>query len=352
MAFSIVPTESKKAINRAAQSLLLPGATRNLNEVQQDLALVDGWRACHAYPINTFQATLRGKLRAYHGDPIVAQRLKRLPTILDKLTRYPQMQLTTMQDIGGVRAILENVADVEKLAREYRDSSRFSHRLVNEKDYITLPRDEDGYRGVHLIYRYCNSHAPSYNGLLVELQVRTRLEHTWATAVESMGTFLGQHLKSRQGDQTWLDFFAITSSAFAWIEDTPRVPRFSHLTKSDTFEHVKRAAEQLGALEKMRTLSTVMHNISAQNTYFYHLIVLDSLNKRVEVRAYTRDSFPKAAADYAKLEQQAVEGATIEPVLVSAGPLKELRKAYPNFFLDIRDFADAVERIISGGSWR
>jgi len=126
------------------------------------------------------------------------------------------MKLTTMQDIGGVRAILDSVKDVYMLAEEYLNSSRFSHELVDQKDYIKNPRSEDGYRSVHLIYKYKYQRAAAYNGLRIEMQIRTKLQHIWATAVESMGTFLGQALKSRLGDQKWLDFFAITSSAFAY----------------------------------------------------------------------------------------------------------------------------------------
>jgi len=33
----------------------------------------------------------------------VTQRLKRVPTIVDKLRREPTMQLASMQDIGGCR---------------------------------------------------------------------------------------------------------------------------------------------------------------------------------------------------------------------------------------------------------
>lgn len=37
----------------------------------------------------------------------VSQRLKRLPTIEDKLRRLPRMDLSSMQDIGGCRAVLD-----------------------------------------------------------------------------------------------------------------------------------------------------------------------------------------------------------------------------------------------------
>ena len=233
MAFASVPRESKTQINKAGEVLAhavaqpLPISENLDGALDGALDIVDRWRACHAYPINTFQATLRTKLRRYPGDPIAAQRLKRMPTIVDKLIRHPAMKLTTMQDIGGVRAILESTNDVYKLANSYRDSKRLAHELTDEKDYILNPRDEDGYRSIHLIYKYRNRRTQEYDGLRIELQIRTRLQHIWATAVESMGTFLGQALKSRQGDQEWLDFFALISSAFALKENCAPISRFA-----------------------------------------------------------------------------------------------------------------------------
>jgi len=344
MAFTAVPKESKNQINKAGAILVLD------NPAPRDLAratdLADRWRACHAYPINTFQATLRTKLKTYPRDPIAAQRLKRMPTIIDKLKRYPAMKLTTMQDIGGVRAILGSIKDVYALASEYRDSGRFAHELIDHKDYIQNPRSEDGYRSVHLIYKYMNSQAPGYNGLRIELQVRTRLQHTWATAVESMGTFLGQALKCRQGDKEWLDFFALISAAFAHDEQCPPVPRFVGLSKDEVIASVASAEARLDALNMMRGLSVAANAIyktkGLSKGWSYHLIILNSLKRTVQIKPYNRDSFKKAIADYARVEAEAAKGERIEPVLVSAGPMDKLRRAYPNFFLDINDFAKIV----------
>ena len=349
MAFSPVPQESKSQINRAGKLLVQE------DTVSQDLVwaldLANRWRACHAYPINTFQATLRTKLRRYAHDPIAAQRLKRMPTIIDKLRRYPAMKLTTMQDIGGVRAILDSVKDVYKLADEYRKSSRLAHTLTDQKDYIQHPRSEDGYRSIHLIYRYKNKLAPSYDGLRVEMQIRTKLQHIWATAVETMGTFLGQALKSRQGDQEWLDFFALTSSAFAHNEKCTLVPRFEHLSREETFMEVAAAEKRLGALYMMRGLSvaaSAIHRTTGPaKVWSYHLIILNSLKRTVHIKAYDRDSFEKAVIDYGKVEAAGAKGKKIEPVLVSAGPIDKLRRAYPNFFLDIDDFVKSVSEIVS-----
>jgi putative GTP pyrophosphokinase len=349
MSFSLVPKESKSQINKAGRILAKGDPKSDAYEWARDLA--DRWRACHAYPINTFQATLRVQLRDFDYDPIAAQRLKRMPTIIDKLKRFHAMQLTTMQDIGGIRAVLATVDDVYRLGSYYRSQARFGHELIDEKDYIREPRSEDGYRSLHLVYRYKNKRNPLYDGLRLELQIRTKLQHTWATAVETMGTFLGQALKSRQGDKEWLDFFALVSSAFAYKEGGTLVPRFGHLSRGDTFSAVYDAEANLRALEKMRGFSTAVNEIvkgrGGSKSWSYHLIVLNSLERTVDIKPYGRDSLDQAMADYSSVETQAAQGKRIEPVLVSAGRIGILRRAYPNFFLDIGDFIDLVNDVTS-----
>ena len=347
MAFGSVPRESRNQINKAGAILVLQSPPEG--DLAWAIDLADRWRACHAYPINTFQATLRTKLGAYSGDPIAAQRLKRMPTIIDKLKRYPAMKLTTMQDIGGVRAILGSVKDVRKLVSEYHDSKRLAHELVDLKDYIQNPRDEDGYRSVHLIYKYRNKHAPKYDGLRIEMQVRSRLQHVWATAVESMGTFLGQALKSRLGDRAWLDFFALISAVFSHDERCPCIPRYAHSSRKELSVAVADAERHLHALNMMRGLSVAANAIytarGSGKGSFYHLIILNSLKRTVRVMPYDRDSFPQALAEYSRVEAEAAKGEQIEPVLVSAGPMEKLRRAYPNFFLDINDFTHKASAI-------
>lgn len=203
MAF-VEPQYSKNQVNRAGDILVAPDAY-SAEDQEWASRVLTNWRACHGYPINTFQATLRQKLKAIDGDAIVAQRLKRAPSIIFKLQRFDGMKLARMQDIAGLRAVVSSVLKVRKLAAAYR-GAQFKHVLISSKNYIDEPK-EDGYRSIHLIYRYANDGAPSYNGLSLELQLRTRLQHAWATAVETMGTFLGQALKSGQGEGQWRSFF-------------------------------------------------------------------------------------------------------------------------------------------------
>lgn len=345
MKFLPVPTESKSNINKAGQ--ILVENKGELREIDWARDLANRWRACHAYPINTFQATLRRHVKGFSGDPIVAQRLKRMPTVIDKLKRYPNMKLTTMQDIGGVRTVLTTVDDVYKLADEYRNNKYFVHELTDEKDYIQTPRDADGYRSLHLIYKYKNKLNPIYDGLRLELQIRTKLQHVWATAVETMDTLLGQALKYRQGDKAWQDFFAITSSAFAYMEHARPVPLYAGMSYDETATAVKDSESKLGALEKMNGLSVAVDAIAkGSRGSSYHLLILNSLEKTVTIQGYDRESFAQAEEDYSTFERRAIDGEKLEPVLVSAGSIEKLRRAYPSFFLDIGDFVNKVVEIV------
>lgn len=339
------PSFSKSNVNKAGEILIMDKPSPIQLEWAQEV--LGNWRACHGYPINTFQATLRKKLTRNKIDAIVAQRLKRTPSIINKLKRFPKMKLARMQDIGGMRAVVKSLPKVRELEQEYK-SSRFKHELVRIDDYITNPKS-DGYRSVHLAFRYRNNSAPEYNGLLLELQFRTMLQHAWATAVETMGTFLGQALKARQGERRWLEFFEVTGSAFAHIERTSLVPNYESLTKEKTFAKVGRLESKLEVLHQLRGFSIATDMITKKKAlygYAYHLIVLNSKERWVNVTPYSRENLEQAMTEYTRKEAQAMSGEPIEVVLVSAGPIKLLKLAYPNYFLDTRDFIREVLKII------
>jgi hypothetical protein len=58
-----------------------------------------------------------------------------------------------------------------------------------------------------------------YEGRLIELQIRSRLQHSWATAVEAAGLYRGENLKSGVGNEGWLNFFELMSLEIAGSEE-------------------------------------------------------------------------------------------------------------------------------------
>ena len=124
------------------------------------------------------------------------------------------MKLSQMQDLGGCRAVMDNVGAVRRLVGYYQKESGIKHELAKLDDYIAAPQ-ESGYRGVHLVYRYYSDKKPKamYNGLKIEMQLRSQYQHAWATAVETVGAFIGQALKSSMGDKEWRRFFSLMGSS-------------------------------------------------------------------------------------------------------------------------------------------
>jgi putative GTP pyrophosphokinase len=84
----------------------------------------------------------------------------------------------------------------------------------------------------------------------------------------------------------------------------------------------------------------------------YHLIVLDSSIRTVDIRPYPTARLEEANKDYALIEQRTKAGEAVEAVLVSAGPIDALRKAYPNYFLDTQEFVRQIRRVIGSGAQR
>ncbi len=344
---------SKNQIEKAGN--ILRKKDSKTGEYNDALNILSNWRNCHLYPINTFQATLRKKLATGFGEsPIVAQRQKRAKTIIEKLKDLPKMSLARMQDIAGIRAIVSSNSQVRRLESEYRDGSRFAHELQpNPKDYISAPKP-DGYRSVHLVYKYKNTTTKGkrYNGLLVELQIRTKLQHSWATALETIEKWQSITIKTREanvGEKLWQEFFAATSSAFAHIEETTLVPGYEHLNSLETFQEVTRRAKELKVIDRLKAYKVVIEKIEGERKNkksFYHLIILNTTAKTVSYESFGRDESEIANAAYTAYERRAANGESIDPVLVSAGPLSTAKRAYPSFFSNTNEFIENLQKII------
>lgn len=346
------PKYSKSSINRAGQTLLTYIKEKDKqwgSGERRALVVLSNFRSCHGYPINTFQATLRNKLKAIDTSALVMQRLKRLPSILMKLNRFSGMQLARMQDIGGLRAVTSSLKKAAALEDNYL-RSHFKHTLHLHRDYIKHPKPS-GYRSIHLVYKYKNSTTPEYNGLFIELQIRTCLQHYWATAVETMGTYLEHSLKSSEGPKEWLNFFSLAGSAFAHIEKTPPVPGYESLSDRETYRKVAAATRKLDVINKLAAFTIATKQVVTDKKQgAYHLVVLDLGERQVLIHSYPKSDLENANKHYARVEREAGQGKPVQVVLVSAGSISDLKKAYPNYFLDTRKFIDQVNIIIANAN--
>lgn len=325
---------SKNQINKAGKKICSHGASDD--ELRQAYKIVGNWRAAHGYPLYVVTRKLRNLC---DKDYMIVHRLKRMDSIIGKLRRFPQMSLFGMQDLGGCRVIVPTVDDVYRIASAY-EGSRIRHYMYKEKDYIKTPKS-DGYRCLHRMYEYKSETPKSkYNRMRVEIQFRTQLQHSWATAVEVMSLYTNSNLKSGVGDEQYFRFFALVSSLFAIREEQAITPN----TPNDVGElicEIRKLDKDYGIIDKLDSMSKAIkiHNrVKVKGGCDYFLMSLDTETNEIKVSSYTVSQFAQAEAEYDRLEQMS----HTNNVLVSAKSMTELRKAYPNYFGDVKNFLSVL----------
>jgi ppGpp synthetase/RelA/SpoT-type nucleotidyltranferase len=210
---------SKTVIDRAGR--VLAGREVSSADDQFELEEVfDQYRKAHLKPLSETTLELQRWLAQYDSKYYIAQRLKRKPQILRKLTRL-SVRLTQLQDIGGCRIIVEMNADVERLFAFLKEKVRQQSDLVllPPIDYRERGRDDSGYRALHLILKRDN--------VKLELQVRSRIQHYWAENIERTSVIYGHYLKELDGDQMVIGYFKLLSDLFYEIE-SGRKPETQH----------------------------------------------------------------------------------------------------------------------------
>lgn len=336
---------SKKMVRKAG--CVLAGRSDALSE-EDAMDMLSKWRVLHAYPINTLQAYLRGVLkRNKFSGAIVAQRLKRTPSIVEKLKRFETMSLDRMQDIGGLRVIVDSINDVYKLHDLMSGSPRFKHQLeLPPCDYIKSPK-QDGYRSLHQVIRYQNDIHEELNGLRLEIQIRTRLQHSWATAVETLGMIQKSSLKAGQGDEATKRFFRTVSALFALKEQQVLPPGFEGATKDLLIADLIETDKTKNLLAQLESVAVSAHHIDTvtRNYTGYHVLQLFINEKKVRLTAFSEAQ--DAESFYRTKEIETKDDSNTAIVLMSAGALKDIKKAYPNFFLDTTAFLQNIKAIVS-----
>jgi hypothetical protein len=244
------------------------------------------------------------------------------------------MQLSQMQDIAGVRAIVATTQQAQDLLHSYQTSSlRHTRKVTN---YIESPR-ASGYRGIHVIWKYQSDKlgAQVYNGLNLEMQIRSSLQHTWATTVETMGTLTNQALKSSLGDDNWLRFFALMGSVIASREGAPPVPK-TPTDQSELVSELRTYADRIYASARLRTIGAALRqleeNVADVPNSRYFLLELTPDTDTIKITGFMANQSQEAQSQYTEVEKRIGADERSDAVLVSVDSIASLRRAYPNTF--------------------
>lgn len=342
------PPVSKSDIRRAGRRISTGNAT------DDDFRVVDQWRSAHGYVINTFQAWLKGHINKQDFRIEFAQRLKRRNTVVDKLFRTNAngepliSDVVSMHDFAGCRMIFDNLDDLNKF-RSYIHSSQtmrnVDHQLrhdADKYDYIKLPKFT-GYRGIHDVYRHFprgsvrRQQRKPWDGLLVELQYRTRAQHAWATAVEISDLLDGERTKFDLDVTERGRFFAIASEIIARKQEGIR-NAFTEQSTEELQLELRFLENRLGILRRLELLKQFEDEEKLQKHNVLNIYRDSDGNPALEVIA-----FKSASPAIQKASELEASPDSLNAVYVRSDNPKTLRSAYRNYFYDPIDFVKIIQ---------
>lgn len=329
---------SKNRVNKAGRAI------GNGEATAEDIEVLENWRASHAYILNTFQATLRKRTK--HSSAVVGTRLKRRPTIENKVRRYPDMQIARMHDVAGCRIIFDSIEELLRF-RDGLHSARFNHKrrgADNEErwNYLIHPKP-DGYRGIHEVYEYDvkSEGGKTWNGLNVEIQFRTYAQHAWSTAVEVAGLLTANKPKFGQGSEELIEQFKLASELIARTYEGS-TSCFPDMSIEEIREKFRLYEDKTRIVDLFRRVNTkvVDMDFRKNNVLVFPYVSPDQENAS-DLEIHTFDNVFKAIDRYNTLEDRWGDDGDV--VLVRADSFDNMKVTFRNYFADTTDFVGMVQ---------
>ncbi|MDO4938048.1 MAG: RelA/SpoT domain-containing protein [Sutterellaceae bacterium] len=338
---------SNNEVRAIGQSLL--GRRRGL-DLRYDCKYLGEWRYLHIRPLEELRAKLQTLTKACGIDnAVIAVRVKRMRAIRDKLLRFEGMSMERMQDMAGARVIVERVEDVYRVADMLKTDIDYKDTITKTYDYIQSPKP-DGYRGLHLVLRVPH---PEYEGksVRIELQIRTKTQHAWATALETADFGFQTEMKTGAGDVAMRWYFLLVGSLFATKENTP-------LPKALEGVDFAELLSQFVSLEKRLTLLDQLPKSGVETrideTEYWSSEVVRTPNgwqiMTLDIAKKTLTTIPIFENIYGQeifveREYDTLPDRNVAVVLMKAGDEREIRAAYPNYFLDASELVRQIDLI-------
>jgi ppGpp synthetase/RelA/SpoT-type nucleotidyltranferase len=252
---------------------------------------------------------------------IVTYRIKRFESIIGKLYRFPDMKFNRMWDIGGCRCIVANNEEVYKL-KSLIEKNEFLV-IRKEKDYIKEPQPE-GYRSLHLFISLKD------DSKVIELQIRNKEDHNWATLVEITDLLFDAKLKEYGKNKELLRFHFLLSKRFDL-----------------TFEEKKEIGKTIRKYKYLEKLSDVFTrnyiqirkqwlDIESKHNHNYFLIETKK-NEIPKITSYK--SFDEAEDNYFQI-YRSTKNANVVLTHLPKPNYKQISIAYSNYILTFHSFIE------------
>lgn len=291
-----------------------------------DLDLLQEYRKSYTEPLSlTFNKLVQIK-NTVGRDGIIAFRLKRIRTIINKVLRNPKMQLNRMGDIAGVRLILNNDDQIQRALKLIESEFEISGNI---RDYIKAPK-KIGYRGLHVYIK------DPKHGKRIEVQLRTREDHNWSTLVEITDLLYNTRLKELgYNNMPELGEFHSLISRKEELTETQANHLYNVLKKYNFIDKLSKTFRRNNEEVKKQ-----WHVVGARSKYF---LIESSTEDVPKLTGFS--NYDKAEEAYFSSYKKDSE-ALIVLTAIQKPSFEQISVAYANYILSYHTFIKDIEPII------
>ncbi len=199
----------------------------------EDLKLLDGYRRSFGQAYEKVINIIHEKIKL---EP-TGRPAKSTSSIIDKLRRET-IRLSQMQDIAGCRVIVADVKKQDDVIGLFRES--FSKIFVVDRRV----KPQYGYRAVHVIVKHLDK--------LIEVQIRTELQHNWAEMSEKLSDNFDPAIKYGGGSLEIKNFLRSTSYLIKSYEKNEKIIELNtdkEMVKKEIKDLIKRYGKFVERIE-------------------------------------------------------------------------------------------------------
>ena len=135
----------------------------------------------------------------------------------------------------------------------------------------------------------------------------------------------------------------------AFREDTPPVPN-TPTNRIELRKELKECANELKVVASLAGFTTALKTTRWASAKIkgadYFLLSLDNVNEHLSVTGYKHKDLTRASKAYAKKEKQIRNKPGMDAVLVSVDSIRNLKRAYPNYFADTSIFVRELKKAL------
>lgn len=316
---------TRSQIHALGKRIRLAYSDESNNVSEEDLRLLQDYRTSYREIIADVFKILHDCGIRVDRKGIVTYRLKRLNSIMRKLSRYPDLPLDRLIDIAGCRCIVQTTEQVYQVLELLKQSDKLIFDPIKDvKDYIKDPQEE-GYKSVHVYVSLKEN--PNKK---VEIQIRDMNQHNWATLIEIFDVILGTRLKEYNEPKDLLEFHRILSVPDKNWNPTEKEHYFAMLDKYQIMDRLHQVFAQniLVRYDWMCSQGSFMRD--------FYLIAVQA-NYHTSIQSFR--TFKEAEDAY--FDTFAKEGnSNVVLTQIQNASYEQISTAYSNYVLSSHKFTD------------